>query len=217
MVILALLLNGLQVYHAANQPYTPFEDWAVSWSSAQVSDEIQLNRVVTVDYFPLDIWTAFFGTATPVTRYLSTIFNVLGLAFLFRFCADLFNIKIAFTAIVLLGTLAIVQNLIWQALPYAALLMITPAILLSSLRWMQYLSSKNGVLYLGVGITSVYVCTFSILLIFAQAVFWLLFVPHSRRRDVSMLGLFVTIAFLALPRILAFDSISLKSGLPFNS
>jgi hypothetical protein len=49
-VILALLLNGLQVYHAANQPYTPFEDWAVSWSSAQVSDAtIQLNRVVTVD------------------------------------------------------------------------------------------------------------------------------------------------------------------------
>jgi hypothetical protein len=119
-VILALLLTGLQVYHAANQPYTPFEDWAVSWSSAQVSDAIQLNQIFTVDYFPLDIWTVFFGTATPVTRYLSTIFNVLGLAFLFRFCADLFNIKIAFTAIVLLGTLAIVQNLIWQALPYAA-------------------------------------------------------------------------------------------------
>jgi hypothetical protein len=107
--------------------------------------------------------------------------------------------------------------LIWQALPYAALLMITPAILLSSLRWMQYPSNKNTVLYLGVGITPIYACTFSILLIFAQAVFWLLFLPRGRRRDVSVLGLLVTITFLALPRILAFDSISLKSGLPFNS
>jgi hypothetical protein len=216
-VSLALLLTGLQVYHTISQPYTPPEDWAVSWSSAQVSDVSQLSRVFTVDYFPLDIWTAFFGTAEPITRYLYTLFNVLGFAFLFRLCADLFNTKIAFTAIVLLGTLAIVQNLIWQALPYAALLMITPAMLLSWLRWMQNPTRKNAALYFGVGIISVYVCTFSILLIFAQAIFWLLFVPRSQGRDARTLGLFVTITLLALPRILAFNQVNLQSGLPFNS
>jgi hypothetical protein len=215
-VFLAIFILSFRSYHVSGQPYTPNEDWSVYWSAAHVSDGIQLNRILTADYFPLDIWISLFGTSAPVTRYLSTLLTALGFAFLFRFCVDFFRTGTALTAVLLLGTLTIVQNLSWQAQPYAALLMIVPGLLLMGARWIYRPTLKSALLYFGAGVVSVYLCTFSILFVFAQAGFYFIFILRNRQRDRQALALFLIIAILALPRVLTFGQINPQTGVPFG-
>jgi len=214
-LVVALLLAGLQLYRANGQPYTPPEEWAVSWASAAPDGVV--SRITAVDYLPLDLWAALLGTAAPITRYLSVLMIILSFGFLFRLCADLFDAKTGLMAVVLLGTLGLVQNVIWQAQPYAALLMVTPAILLSGMRWMRHPTRKNALIYGVVGVLAAYICTFSILLIVAQAVFWLIFVARSSKWDIRTPGLLAAILLLTAPRLAALGQVNPQSGLPFSS
>ncbi len=215
--ILALLLVGLQATHMFKLAYHANEDWSVFWSSTRTANGLQLKHVLTTDNLALDVWISLFGNAAPITRYLSALLNVTCFAFVFRLGTDLFNRKTAFTAVLLLATVSVIHNSSGLAQPFAALLMLVPALLWMGLRWLRRPNRKTAGLYVGLGLVAAYVCIFSLLIIAAQALFFLLFVPRNRQRDRRSLLIFIIIAAAALPRLIAFTTINLQSGLPFAS
>jgi hypothetical protein len=210
--ILVLLTVDLQAIRTSKLPYTPVEDWFVYGTPISTP----ANPIYTADNLPSDFWIYLFGSAPPVTRYLSTLLNGLCFAFIFRLCSDLWDKEVALTAIVLLGTLAVANNLSWMAQPYAALFMIVPGLLLLWSRWLYRPTLKISALYLVFAVAGVYSCTFSILFIFAQIGFLLVFVK-DRQLCTRSLALFAVVVTVCLPRLLALTNSNPQFGLPFSS
>jgi hypothetical protein len=216
--ILVLLLIGLQIGYFSAQHYTPNEDWSVHWSSAHLSENrIQPPSVLAADYPPLDLWIDVFGINRSITRGLSALFTVLCYALLFRMCADLFNRSVSGTAVFLLGTLTVVRYFGHLAQPYAAMLMTTTGLHLLFLRWLNRPSLGRTLLYTGFASVAIYICTYSIFLVLAQALFFILYIPWNRQRHSLILALLLAVLVVTLPRIVASTTTQVLEGLAFTS
>ncbi len=198
---------GLRATHTYNLPYTISENWSVLGNV-----QIHPNELYAVDYLPLKIWIRLLGDSAVITRYLSVLFTLLGFAFVFRLCRDLWDARVAWTAVLLLGTVSVASNLVWMAQPYAALIMIVPAQLVIGLRYVLRPTPSRAVFYGVVVVASAYICTFSILLTFAQVLWFLVFVRHGWRDRKTWIA-FAAITLSVLPRLLP----QFQSELSFSS
>ncbi len=209
IALLILAIVTVHTYHFADHNYRQDEAWAIHRAILRVEERGLLSHTLdslinyTTENFVLDIWVTLFGHTEPITRFLSTLYTALGLAFLYRLGTDLFDRKVGVLSVFILGSLSFFQFFAHETRPYTALVAGTIAFQFFFLRYLRCQRLKYGVPALFVALIGIYQHLFIAYVIASQVIFWVLFVPLNRRIYLRVLGLFALIGLLSIPRLLA--------------
>lgn len=218
---IALLLLGLVAIHSAHfsgRDYRQDEAWVVHHAMVLTEEYGLAGHLlgvfsrVTPENFVLDSWVNFFGHVEPITRYLSTLYTVLGLAMLFRLAADLFDRWTGLLAVLLMGSLSFFEFFAHEARPYSALVFGAVGFQLAFLRYLRHERPKYALWTLFFGAVALYQHSFMVFVIGAQALFFLLFVAWKRGLFLRVFGLLILLGLIYLPRYLAVSGAANYSG-----
>ncbi|MBZ0295304.1 MAG: glycosyltransferase family 39 protein, partial [Anaerolineae bacterium] len=206
--LLCLFILAMHTYHFEDRNYRQDEAWR-----AHLALEYPLNEVVTRSarnldpplwQIVLDIWVAAFGHTEHITRFSSTLFTALALAFTFRLASDLFNQRIGLLAVFLLGTLAFFQFYMHETRPYSLLVLSTTAAHLCFLRWLRRPNFRYALGFVLAGIVAIYTHFYGLFFIAVLAFYFVLAVRWQRDLYLRTLGLFIAIGLSFLGWILPF-------------
>ena len=147
-------------------------------------------------------WVKLVGISEPATRYSSSLFSILALALLYRLAADLFNRRVGFYAVFVLGTLPFAQYFMHELRPYAMLVMVTAGVQWSFLRWLRRPNFTYALIFVLFGVAALQTHYYAGFVIAAQALTMLVLVRWDRARYGRALALFAAIGFSLLAWIL---------------
>ncbi len=208
VALLILAIVAVHTHHFAGHNYRQDEAWAIHRAILRVEERGLVSHTLdtlinyTTENFVLDVWVTLFGHTEPITRFLSTLYTALGLAFLYRLSADLFDRKVGALSVFILGSLSFFQFFGHETRPYTALAAGTIAFQFFFLRYLRHQQLRYGVPALFVALISIYQHLFAAYVIASQVIFWVIFVPWNRRLYLRVLGLFALIGLLSIPRVL---------------
>lgn len=187
-VLVPLLLGmlALHLYQFHERPYRADEAWSIYLVlENDLSGVVQrsLHEVHPPGWILLvKVWVSVFGHTESLTRALSHLLTVFGLACLYRLAADLYHQRIALIAVATLGSLPFVQFYSAEIRPYAPLLALTSAYALLWLRWLRRPSRTHALALLIVGLALVYTHYFGAYVVAAHYAFTLLLWRWHMRR-----------------------------------
>lgn len=186
------------------------EDELLTIHAAKTQDVYKIAEWTAVEGFhPLGwtlgatIWVDVFGDSEPVVRYLSTLFTLLALAFVYRLGADLFDWQVGLLAALFLGALPFFQFYGHELRPYSALVAFTAGMQLMFLRWLRHHNFRHALLYVLCGIAALQSHLFALYVIVAQVILFCIFVRWDRALYLRAFGLFASIGISFLPWMLA--------------
>jgi uncharacterized membrane protein len=172
--LLVVVLVALQSWHFSGANY---RDDEIRTTHAGMTMTIpEVITWMSVDIHPplwrvsATTWVGLFGPDEPITRWLSSLYTALALAFLFRLALDLFDGQTALLAVFVLGTHALFMFYSHELRPYAALILWTNALHLAFVRWLRRPSFRYALLYVLFGTAALYTHFFALYVIAAQAV-----------------------------------------------
>lgn len=203
--LLVVAVVSLHSYHFAGRAYRQDEAWVVQAAIVHAEQGGTLNTLLrnitqfaTEDWLT-DIWIPLVGQAEPVTRFLSTLCTAITLALVFRLGKDLFRAQVGLYAAFILGTLPFFQFFSHELRGYPALLSATAALLLLFERWLRFRHRRYMVAYMAVAVAAVYLHIFIVIVIAAQAIFFVLGVRWDKTTWRQTTGfLFATVLLLVL-------------------
>ncbi len=193
-VLIMLLVVALQSYQFARR--VNYRDDEIRTVHAGMTMTIpQVVQWMSVDIHPplwrvsATVWVSFFGPDEHITRFLSTLYTLLGLAFFYRLARDLFDVPTALFAVFLLGLHALFFYYTHELRPYAALVLFTTASHLFFLRWLRRPGFRNALFYVAATTAALYTHFFALYVVFAQLVALFLLVRWGGRQMVRALSL----------------------------
>ncbi len=204
--LLALAIVMLHTHHFQGRAYRQDEAWSVQHALENVA-ELGLighvSRIVTeyaAEWFSVDIWVALFGHSENITRFYSTLMTLLGLAFLYRLATDLFNARVGFFGVIVLGTLNFFMHYSHETRPYALLMMTTVGFQFCYLRFLQTTRWQVGALAVFLAVFMLYQHSFMVYVVASHGFVLLFFVRWDVRRYIGSAIIFGASALLYLPR-----------------
>jgi hypothetical protein len=135
--LLLIIISAVIALHFSGEPYRYDEAWFVGAANTSAS----LLPFPTV----IRIWVSAFATSSVMTRWLSDLFLLLGLAVVSRLSISLYDRRIMWFVLVLLGTLAIWNDFSGRADTYALSVALASALYLFFWRWIR----TSNWLYMG--------------------------------------------------------------------
>lgn len=206
--ILCLFILAVHSAHFHDRNYRQDEAWRVHAVLSAPLDEAVIGSISYLDpplwLITLDAWVAAFGHAERITRFSSTLFTALALAFTFRLASDLFDQRIGLLAVFLLGTLAFFQFYMHETRPYALLALSATAAQLCLLRWLRHRDFRHALAFVLAGIATIYTHFYGLFFMAALALYVVLAVRWQRDLYLRAFGLFVAIGLSFLGWILPF-------------
>jgi uncharacterized membrane protein len=210
--LMAVLIVGLHTAHFHGRPYRQDEAWIVH-GALERGGVAEMTQWVSTNIHPplwiavVNLWVDGLGQHESITRALSGLLTLVSLALLFRLGADLAGSPrspIPLVAVLLLGTSTFFQFYTHELRPYPALAACALALCLTFLRWLRRPDFRHALLFVACGITALYVHFFSVYVLGALAIFFLLFVRWDKGMALRAFGLFVAIGLSYLGWILPF-------------
>lgn len=210
--LLAVTIVALHTVHFQGRPFRQDEAWIVQGAMHRGGAQ-EMTQWVSVNIHPplwviaANAWVDLLGDNETVVRTLSGLITLVALALLYRLGADLAGSPrspIPFLALVLLGSSTLYQFYTHEFRPYPALAACALALALTFLRWLRQPSFRRALLFVASGVTALYVHFFSVYVLAALAVFFLLFVRWRGGLALRALGLFVAIGLSYLGWLLPF-------------
>ena len=144
-------------------------------------------------------WVDFFGAAEAVTRWSSTLTNLLTYALLYQLGLHLADRRTAFYAVAILGVYGFAANGMAELRPYSMLVMLTTALHLLYYRWLHKPSSALMFGYVALGIAAIYTHFFAFFIFPSHALFLFVFRRYARKvwLDSLMMWVFIALSFSA--------------------
>ncbi len=210
--LLAVVIVGLHTAHFQGRPFRQDEAWIVQGALHRGGVQDMTQWVSTNIHPPLwvmaaNAWVDVLGQNETVVRTLSGLITLVGLALLFRLAADLAGSPrspIPFIALLLLASSTFFQFYTHEFRPYPALAACSLALALTFLRWLRRPNFRRALLFVASGVTAMYIHFFSVYVLGALALFFLLFVRWRGGLALRALGLFVAIGASYLGWIVPF-------------
>ena len=205
--ITTVFLIVVQSHHFHDRPYRQDEAWVVQFALENIervgliSHTSQMFRQLTPENFIQDIWVNFFGHHENIVRFGSTLLTVFALAMFARLAGDLFDLRSAWLALVLLGTYPIVVYYTHEARPYAVLVCGTIGFQWALLRFIRQPKAMRACLALILAAVPTFVHPFMVAVLVAQAICVLVFVKWDRELYRRGLWLYALIAVVSLYRV----------------
>jgi hypothetical protein len=196
--LLILAVAALHIYHFIDRNYRQDEVNTVHaaqiLSASETAQWMAINGVHPAGWRVLTTtWVKLVGISEPATRYSSTLFTMLALAFLFRLSADLFGWRTGLYAVFVLGTLPFALFFMQELRPYAMLVMVTAGVQWSFVRWLRKPNFTYALLFVMFGVAALQTHYYAGYVIAAQAVALVALVRWDRARYVRAFGLFAAV------------------------
>ncbi|MFZ4815478.1 MAG: glycosyltransferase family 39 protein [Phototrophicaceae bacterium] len=233
LTFVALIL-GLQTLHAAfhfNRHYQLDEYWRVHAAIDQTPREITLQQVGDTNNPPLpriidSYWLILMGGhhSQHITRVVSVLVTLLGLACMSRITLDLFTSQAGLWVLFIYGTLPLVVFYGRDTGPYALLLTTTAMLTMVFVRWLHNRRPALMVIYAGIGCLAIYSHYFVVFVVIWHAAALLLLTDRQWRQVVYGFYTFAMIALAlmlgwGLPlsqRFIVFSGVGLGHSLTLN-
>lgn len=223
-VVLALGVVALQNYHFADRRnYRDDEIRTVHAGLTMTPSEVV--QWMSIDIHPplwrvsAAVWVSLFGPDEGVTRFQSSLYVLVGLAFFYRLLADLFGRRTALLTTFLLGTHALFVFYTHELRPYAALLMWVLALHFFFLRWLRRPGFAYAALYVLSCAGALYTHFFALYAIAGQVAAFLLLVRWNPGLYLRAFGLWLAagLSFLGwLPSFLHSYLVSQPGGIGYG-
>ena len=203
LVLFAITILFLTVVQSRNfhdRPYRQDEAWTVHYALGNIERVgliphiSQMFRQVAPENFIQDMWVNFFGHHENIVRFGSKLLTVIALAMFIRLAGDLFDLRSAWLALVLLGTYAIYVYYTHEARPYALVACGVIGFQWALLRFIRKPNATRASLALLLAVVPTYAHPFMVALLAAQAICVLVFVRQDRDLYRRGLGLYAVIA-----------------------
>ena len=205
-LIVVITLVHLSIYGGRNYR----EDEINSIHGALTKDPSGIVEWMSTDLHPpgwrlfADFWIDAFGTDEPITRWSSTLLNLLTFALLFQLGRQLYDWRMGLFAVILLGLYAIPANAMNELRPYPMLIMLSVALHLVFYRWLHKPDGKLMIAYVLLGIATLYTHFFSIFVFAGHVTFALLFLKWNRQHWIHTVSIWLFIGLSFLGWILPF-------------
>ncbi len=198
-----LLIAAIHTAHFYGYNYRQDEAWVVhgvlSRDLGAIMDWMQQGTAPPGYTLFLDAWVQLTGHAEASTRFSSTLFTLLGLAFLYRLMADWFAHRAALATILVLGLWSFYQFHSHEARPYGALLCFLLMSQWALNRWLRTPHWRYALLFVVGGILATYMHYYAILALFTLGLYVAFFVRWWRLPYLHLLAYFSLIALAILP------------------
>ena len=201
LLILAIVFLHLQVY--GGRDYR--EDEVNTIHAARIKSPAEIVQWMADDVHPpgwrlfADFWVDLFGTAEAITRWSSTLTNLLTYALIYQLALHLIDRRTAVYAVALLGLYGFASSGMAEFRPYPQLIALTAALHLVFYRWLHRPTPRLRQLYVALGIAAIYTHFFAFFIFPAHALFLLAFRRFERRfwLDTTALWGFIALSFSA--------------------
>lgn len=196
-VAVALLVLALHLYHFRDINYR--DDELRTIHAGQVMSPREVIQWMSIDIHPplwrvsATSWVAAFGVSEPVTRWLSSLYSVLALAMIFRLGRDLFDAQTGIFAALILGTHALFMFYGHEFRPYPLLTFWIAGMHLTFWRWLRRPAFRSGLLYVIFGAGALYTHFFTVYVIAAQMLAFVLLVRWRPHLYLQVVGLWLAI------------------------
>jgi uncharacterized membrane protein len=196
--LIALGIMALQGLHFAGRNYRDDEIRTVHAGMTMSVPEVV--QWMSFDIHPPlwrvsgTIWLSAFGPAETISRFESTLYALLCLAFLYRLSTDTFGRRVALLAVFALGTHSLFLFYTHEFRPYAALVLWVIAMHWALLRWVRWPRFTYAVLYVLFCAAALYTHFFAVYALAAQVIAFLLAVRWERGRYVRVFALWILVA-----------------------
>lgn len=209
-ILLALAVIYLISAYFYDRPYREDELWVVHsivlWDPSLGWENALYH--LSIEYPALNVWIILFGHHEHITRFMSTLITLLGLAFTYRLAADLFNRRVALASVFLLGLLPYFQFFTGEVRPYPVLPMSSAGLSLLLLRWLQSTGKTRRnllIAYLLLYGFTIASHTIAVYIIASHALLVVILVRWDKSRARVMLPhvlmLFLIMGIASLPRV----------------
>ena len=202
-----LFLISIQAHHFHNRAYRQDEAWDVHYALQNIRAVGLPAHVAQVLYqlpppnFLQDIWLHLFGHHERIVRFFSALTTCLTLAMFFRLAADLYDQRLGWLALMLLGTYSVFSFYTYEARPYAALALGAVGLPWALLRFVRLPNRRRGLLLIPLAILPAFVHPYLAYVYIAQVLGILLFaridLRRQRREAAFVLALGFVIAYRA--------------------
>jgi hypothetical protein len=213
-IALTLFAVGVQTVHFEGRSYRQDEVWPIHVGmlndASGVVDWVRQDGLHPPGWRLLvNMWVDLFGHHENITRFLSSLIVLIGLALTFRLAADLFDESIGLLAIFLASVLPLFIFFAHEVRPYALLFTGTVGTHWALLRWVRRRKFMDALLFVLFGIVTIYTHFYGLFFVATLFIYCLIFVRFSPRLyllfflvGLSFLGWllpFLNLIFLAKP------------------
>lgn len=203
MTVLVLLIMVMHTAVYSGRNYR--QDEINSVHASRIMTPSEIVRWMATDVHPpgwrlfAEAWVEAFGGVEQVTRWSSTLLNMLTFALLFQLGRQVIDTRTAFFAVALLGIFGFASNAMTELRPYPMLITITTALHLVFYNWMKRPNGRLMVVYVLLGVAGLYTHFFSVFIFPVHALFMLIFVRFDRRFWVNsiLMWFFIGLSFSA--------------------
>lgn len=186
------------------------EDEINSIHGAFTKNPIEIVKWMSTDLHPpgwrlfADFWVDSFGGAETVTRWSSTLINILTFALIFQLGRHLVDWRVGLFAIALLGLYTPAANAMNELRPYPMLIMLTTALHLVFYCWLHNPNGKLMIIYILLGILATYTHFFAFFIFATHVVYLVIFVKFERTHWFHSIAMWFFIGLSFLGWILPF-------------
>ncbi len=207
VITLGILAIHTLLWHGRNYRQ---DELMVAFEAMGFSIQTNVINLATTDvHVPLwwilsDIYVGLFGHLEPITRFQALLGTALALAFLFRLATDLFNRQVGLVAVFVLGTSFHFKFYSHEFRMYYLLCLETIAFNLFFLRWIRHRNFLYAFLTVACGVLLIYTHYYSLYVLAASFLFFILLVRWSPKLLLKGLAIFTLISLSFIGWILPF-------------
>lgn len=203
MVLLILLITLLHSHVYGGRNYR--QDEINSVHASRIMTPSEIVQWMATDVHPpgwrlfAEAWVEAFGGVEQITRWSSTLLNMLTFALLFQLGKRVIDTRTAFFAVALLGIFGFASSAMTELRPYPMLITVTTALHLVFYLWLKRPSGRLMVIYVMLGVAGLYTHFFSVFIFPVHALFMLVFVRYDRKLwlDSFLMWFFIGLSFTA--------------------
>jgi hypothetical protein len=197
-----IAVSAVHRYQIDGREYREDEAWWVHAAHHRTLHEqflwIAGDIHLPVSFVAFGAWISAFGSHEVVARFINTLAICLGMALLFRLAADLFDRWTGLLAVLILGALPLYIFYGNEMRPYGFIVTLTIGAALTYLRWLRRPTFRRALVFVLVGIGTVYTHNFGVLVLVSLYGFTLLVARADWRLHLRAFGLFAAVALSLL-------------------